>query len=355
MRTCLLILLLTTADLVLAQSPPVAGNLHVKAVPGVRIYVDGRLAGVSTVTSDGVLVTALAPGEHTIRLSRPSYQAKELKVTIAPGETAELDAGTLKLRRRIRFRPAEEPVDRTVESPPMFSDDTSTPGDGNLEINSIVAAELSGHRKLGELPRVDVNYGYRENLQFKLEVPLVVIRSTEVNEAGQRETRHLHGIGNSTAGVKFRFYDNDATNLALAVYPQVEFHTPGTRTEKDGGGASSATTWSLPFLLTKELEHVAITANTGVDVTTDHPHTNLFVLLGAGTRLTDKLALLAEVAGTDLNRSRDTRILLNVGFRKKAREEQSIGAAIGHDLRAGADDPKRLYLTFAYQRFIGRK
>ena len=126
-------------------------------------------------------------------------------------------------------------------------------------------------------------------------MPFVVARSTEVDDAGNRQTRHSHGIGNSNAGVKYRFYDNDAPNLALAVYPQVDFHTPGARTVDDGGGASRATSWQLPFILTKELRRLAITANTGLDITTEHPHTAVFAVVGMGTRLSDKLALLHRV------------------------------------------------------------
>ena len=50
----------------------------------------------------------------------------------------------------------------------MFADDASTPGDGNFEINGIVDGDLSSDSKVGELPLVDVNYGFHENLQFKI-------------------------------------------------------------------------------------------------------------------------------------------------------------------------------------------
>jgi len=40
---------------------------------------------------------------------------------------------------------AEEPVEMVVGSPPMVSDDTGTPGNGNWEINVVVDGDVSKH------------------------------------------------------------------------------------------------------------------------------------------------------------------------------------------------------------------
>jgi hypothetical protein len=274
-------------------------------------------------------------------------------VTIQPGVDNELRASTLKLRRRIKFRPAEEPVDMTVESPPMISDDTGTPGDRNLELNFIASAQLAHDRKLFDLPRIDINYGLGENLQLKYEVPWEIDRRIE-SDAGGNETRiHAHGLGDSTLGVKYRFYDDDASQLSLAVYPQVEFRTPGAKSEEDGGVASGLTTWALPLLVTREFEHLAVTANADVEKSTGEG-IRASASAGCGTRLSSHLALLGELVGQDLNSSDTRRIVLNIGFRAKIDEHQTIGAALGRDLHAG-DGDKQTYITFSYQRFFGGK
>jgi hypothetical protein len=179
-------------------------------------------------------------------------------------------------------------------------------------------------------------------------VPLEIARSIERDAAGNETRVHAHGVGESTLGVKYRFYDDDASQLSLAVYPQVELRTPGGNSQEDGG----RTTWTLPLLMTKELEHLAFTGNAGLEKATGEG-VRAFASAGCGTRLSPHLALLGEIVGEDLNRSDERRILLNAGFRFKLDEHQTIGAAVGRDLHAA--DEKQTYITFSYQRYFGDK
>lgn len=338
---------------VVAQPQPDRGNLQIRCVSGYQIFVDGKLAGICSTNNKGFLIPDLVAGAHTIGVRKSGYAPGVFTITIQAGVDNELKASTLKLRRRIKFRPAEEPVDMTVESPPMISDDTGTPGDRNIELNFSASAQLSHDRKLFDLPRVDVNYGLGENLQLKYEVPWELERRIEGDATGNESRVHAHGPGDSTAGVKYRFYDDDASQLSLAVYPQVEFRTPGGKSEEDGGVASGLTTWTLPLLVTKELEHLAFTANAGVEKATGEGF-RASGSAGCGTRLSSHTALLGELVGQDLNRSDARRILLNAGFRYKVDQLQAIGASVGRDLHAG-DGQKQTYLTFSYQRHFGDK
>jgi hypothetical protein len=63
---------------------------------------------------------------------------------------------------------AEEPVEMVVGSPPMVSDDTGTPGNGNWEINVVLAGDISKDSHAFELPLMDVNYGIGDRLQLKI-------------------------------------------------------------------------------------------------------------------------------------------------------------------------------------------
>ena len=135
---------------------------------------------------------------------------------------------------------AEEPVEMVVGSPPMVSDDTGTPGNGNWEINVVLAGDISKDSKTFELPLLDINYGIGDRLQLKYEVPYVVTCNSRFDENGKRTTEQASGVSSSNVGVKYRFYDNDRSGLSLAVYPQVEFRTPGSKLEgepdEDGEG-----------------------------------------------------------------------------------------------------------------------
>lgn len=256
---------------------------------------------------------------------------------------------------------AEEPVEMVVGSPPMVSDDTGTPGNGNWEINVVLAGDISKDSKAFELPLIDINYGIGDRLQLKYEVPYVVTCNARLDKNGDRTTEQASGFSSSNVGVKYRFYDNDRSGLSLAVYPQVEFRTPGSKLEgepdegSEGGVAEEGATCALPILLTKEFQHASITANLDAERTTEDNHVDIDASFGVGTRLTDQLAVMGEIAGQDLNRADERRILLNVGFRLKIGSKQAFVGSVGHDIQDGADGQKHLYVTLAYQHFFQPK
>jgi hypothetical protein len=347
-----LLIVLAIAESGFADLPP-TGNLRVSSSPGLRVYVDNKFVGLTTTEQAGLQLTALLAGQHQVRVEKAGYQSKRFVVVIQAGTDVELNVGKLDVRRRIRRKPREEPVDMTVGSPPMVIDDTDTPGPGKWEVNIVFAGDLSSDSDTYESPLLDINYGLGENVQLKYEVAYAFTRNVQTDDAGNEETARARGVADSMVGVKYRFYDNDETNLSLAVYPQIEFRSPGARSIEDGGVADGATTWILPLQLTKDFAHASITANAGVEKSTDDSHAHLSAGFGAGTRLTDKLAILGEVAGKDLGSADENRILLDVGFRMKISEKHALVAALGLDLHAG-DGQRHHYITVVYQRFIGK-
>lgn len=347
-----LLIALAVAEAALADPLP-SGNLHVSSSPGVRVYVDNQFAGLTTADQAGLRVSALLAGEHQVRVEKIGYKSKRFVVVIKAGADVELKVEKLDVRPRIRRKPREEPVDMTVGSPPMVIDDTSTPGPGSWEVNIVFAGDLSTDSDTYESPLVDINHGVGEKGQLTYELPYAFTRTGLTDEAGNTETVKARGVADSEVGVKYRFYDNDETNLSLAVYPQIEFTTPGARSRGSDGVADGGTTWVLPFQLTKEFARASITANANVEKSTDDPHAHLFAGFGAGTRLTRKLALLGEVAGGDLDSAGEERVLFDVGLHMKISETHALVAALGLDLHAG-DGQEHRYITVGYQRSIGR-
>ena len=247
------------------------------------------------------------------------------------------------------FAEDSEPIEMTVGSPPMISDDTGTPGPKSWEINAVFDAVLSKDSKSYEVPLLDINYGVGEKLQLKYEVPYVFNDNT-----GEK----AHGLSNSAFGVKYRFYDNEKNGLSLAVYPQIEFLTPGAKLAGareeggEGGVAEKGTTYVLPFLLTKEFSKFSVTANVAGERSSEDTRIATFASLGVGTRLTDKLAILLEVAGSDLNTTDEKRVLANLGFKFKLSDKHAVVLAAGRDIHAPVGSQKYYYATIAYQRFI---
>ncbi|MBI2801117.1 MAG: transporter [Gammaproteobacteria bacterium] len=251
-------------------------------------------------------------------------------------------------QNRIRNKPEAEPVEMTVGSPPMISDDTDTPGPGSWEINLVFYGAWSRDRRAFEAPLVDLNYGIGERVQLKYQVPYALEHSTGLDASGERISASERGVGDSIVGLKYRFYDDEERGFSLGLYPQVRFRTPGARRALSAGG----TGFILPLLLTKEFASFSITADLGIERSTLEHHSDYFASVGLGTRITDRLAVMVEIAGESLRDPDARRCIVNLGLRRKLNDKQAVVAAIGHDLHA-SDGASSTYFTLAYQRVFG--
>lgn len=240
-----------------------------------------------------------------------------------------------------------EQVEATVGAPPMQSDDTGTPGAGNWEINLGVYGDLTGGQRMVDLPTIDINYGYGDALQFSYTLPVVF--TDQAQPDGRARNADGWRLGESEAGIKYRFYDDKETGLAFAIYPQVRFRTPGVgKSVADG-----STALVLPILATWEFAHASMTANAGIESSAGRHFT--FASVGVGTRLTDRIALMAEVVGENLNVADEKVVLFDIGIRRKITDKQSISAALGRDLDVGRDRQEHGYFAIAYQMLFGRQ
>src|SRR6266581_3141294 len=140
--------------------------------------------------------------------------------------------------------------------PPMITDDPDTPGPGFWEINVSAARDASREERRIETPRVDINYGAGARIQLKFEVPWVDIRSSTENGAT--------GIGDGTAGVKWRFIGDEGTRIRWSVYPQIEFNTARTSVNDELGDAGADL--QFPTEVAIEIAHVQINGEVGRNV-----------------------------------------------------------------------------------------
>ena len=282
----------------------------------------------------------------------PVCVAQQQKKGLGEDDAKKLCRERKKRQNRIYYKAREEPVEMTVGSPPMVADDTGTPGPRNWEVNFVISGAIAGENNNFDLQLLDINYGIGDRTQLKFEIPYELSRTVEYDAAGNKTTTIQRGIGNATLGVKYRYYDNEESGLSLAFYPQFEFRTPGARLAEDGGSATPGTAVILPLLLTREFDYVSLTANIGAEKSSEEPQADFFSALGLGTRLTDKLAILGEIAGRGLGHGGEQRLLLNVGLKRKLSERNALALSIGRDLVTGGDGQKHSYFTVAYQRFI---
>lgn len=275
----------------------------------------------------------------------PCAQVKQVQ-----GAAAKLDAVECAVKHvfqsRIRYRKPTEPVEMTVASPPMQSDDTGTPGANQWEVNVLATGEFAGDEHRIEAPLLDLNYGIGEDVQLKFELPYVFLAQRDA-VADDGSIVRAHGVGDALLGLKYRFYDDKDNGLSFAVYPQVKFRTPGANKEV----SDQKTTLIVPAIVTREFEQFSVTGNVGVEFADERHY---FASAGFGTRLNDRVALMAELAGRDLNTSATQRVLLNLGWRWKLSDNQSLSGAVGRDVHAGGDQSKNTYVTFAFQQLIGK-
>jgi len=116
--------------------------------------------------------------------------------------------------------------------PPFRSDEPGTPGSGHWEINIAGIGERNPVEGRYALPNLDFNYGLGDRIQLKYEMAYGIyqVRGSTPSLAG--------GVGNSLAGVKYRFFEKRAsqtgdTNFALSVYPQLLFSAVNSSVRRD--------------------------------------------------------------------------------------------------------------------------
>jgi hypothetical protein len=210
--------------------------------------------------------------------------------------------------------------------PPMVTDDPDTPGDGNWEINLASIDERTRDGWLYTVADVDINYGWGQRLQLKLDTPW---------NATRQGGSWASGAGTTLAGVKWRFYEDDTAGWAVSTYPQVGFNLDSATVSR--GLADPGKSLFLPFEATTHLGPVDIDIEAGR------------TLRQAGDGEWIAGVILAHSFSSRLQMMFETRehgsragsaTLLNLGGRLALSRGLSLLAAAGRE--AGAADPGRL-------------
>jgi hypothetical protein len=59
-----------------------AGDIQVLCEPGLRVYLDGELAGISSRLDDGAYLTDIARGLHTVRVEKDGFEPQSFEVLV---------------------------------------------------------------------------------------------------------------------------------------------------------------------------------------------------------------------------------------------------------------------------------
>ena len=219
----------------------------------------------------------------------------------------------------------------------MVTDDPGTPGDGRWEINLAFTVEKTATARAIEEPLVDANYGVGDRLQLKLEAPLL-------REQGAGSGRRT-GLGESRAGVKWRFYDAGASEWQLSTYPQLVFTTPVSRTRRAAPN-EAATTLLLPLELERAFGNIAVNVEVGGTVSS-RGHGDRIAGVVVGHQLSEQFEWMLEVHADSVDGQ--SAVLANIGARWKATASGTLLVAIGRDLHNALGEHRELVGYLGWQ------
>lgn len=230
---------------------------------------------------------------------------------------------------------SHEGPETTPQSPPLNVDDPSTPGCNAWEINVVVDGDFTRAQNSFELPLLDINYGIGDNLQLKYELPYL---------SNQADGTTSAAVGESKAGIKFMFFEDETSKLQLAAYPQLTFVS--SRADVVAKGlASPGNIFTLPVLMAFKIGQtlrgdVDLTANLGYNISTKSDVGNFIsASLGVGTPIFRNVSIMGELATEQAmsaigDEARSQVLKADIGMVGTLSRQFLLFGALGHSLSA---------------------
>ncbi len=205
--------------------------------------------------------------------------------------------------------------------PPFVTDDPEPPPPGGWEINVPFILERTAGNTEMNAPLFDFNYGL-PNVQLKLEFPVAVVHEDSSGTAA--------GAGDLLLGVKWRFLNDERSQLQLGVYPQLLLPT-GDHARGLGDGGSA---FVFPLLAQKNWEKWTLYGNVGFWWQTA-AETRNYVYAGAvlEREINERLTLGAELFGNSpKERGGRFELAFNIGGTWKLSKHINLLFAGGRDI-----------------------
>jgi len=213
--------------------------------------------------------------------------------------------------------------------PPLVTDDPGTPGNKHWEVNIAYTQTRYSSSVVYEVPHIDLNYGYGDNVQLKLEGPLTVFNGDGGNS--------FTALGYTNWGVKWRFQEETKSRPAISTYPQVLF--VGNERLSQYGAVDPGTDVFLPMEIMKTFGLLQLDAEAGV-MFRQFTDTEYWTGICGGYQLTKTLGLLGEVHLITLSTGDQDQLIWNLGFKQDLSENQSIIFSAGRSFASpGGDNP----------------
>jgi hypothetical protein len=206
--------------------------------------------------------------------------------------------------------------------PPLLTDDPDTPGPNHWEINAGATGQDAARTWEIGSPLLDINYGVGEHIQLKYQAQWNTLSPAQ---AGVRS-----GMGNSLAGVKWRFVDQtNGSWLEISTYPQLEFvypHSSATR-----GLADSGDNLLLPIEVEHQFKRLTVYAEGGY-LWNEHQPKEVFYGLAGEYELSEKVSLMGEFYGGFDRAFENNGLSFNLGFRRFLVEHVALIGSAGRGI-----------------------
>ena len=212
--------------------------------------------------------------------------------------------------------------------PPMITDDPGTPDVGSWELNFSFNSDIKTNEKEFEAPLLDINYGYNERTQLKIEFPYLF--SKMYNEELKSQ------LGDVKSGIKYRFFDEEKFPFSMSIYPQLEISTENLGYEE----------FLFPVQFEKSFGRVVFGAELGYGYLKNNlDYFQNGILLGYG--FSENFEIMSEVNlyvnGETLEEIEGT---FNFGLRYEINESVKIILSFGTGIIAPETDLKTKFISF---------
>jgi hypothetical protein len=206
--------------------------------------------------------------------------------------------------------------------PPLLTDDPDTPGPNHWEINTGEISQYAGGEWLIGAPLADINYGVGEHIQLKYQ--------TQYNELVPQQGGARAGMGNTLAGVKWRFIDQTNWSwLEVSTYPQLEFIYPGTSAPR--GLADSGDNVLLPIEVEHQFKPLTVYGEVGY-LKNEHTPSGGWYGLAWEYDVTEKFALEGEFYGGFDRFFENNGLSFNLGFGRPLTEHVALIGSAGRGI-----------------------
>jgi Putative MetA-pathway of phenol degradation len=212
-------------------------------------------------------------------------------------------------------------VDFSQAGPPFVTDDPEPPPPGGWEINIPFILQRTPGKTEMDTPLFDLNYGLPD-IQLKLEFPIEIVNE----DSNGTKT----GAGDSLIGVKWRFFNNERSQVQFGIYPQLLLPT-GDRGRGLGDGGSA---FVFPLLAQRNWEKWTLYGNVGYWWQTG-AETRDYVYVGAviEREISERLTLGAELFGNSpKERGGRSELAFNVGGTWRLNQHLNLLFSGGRDI-----------------------